>query len=125
MAAPGGTPDPSVDLQKVAQSVGMNGGVPPRAACLICHALPGGDDNVKHGDLSTRMKLMPPADPNADSVTYLHRSEDVHMGVDPLAAGTQKKGGNMTCVACHQVKKDAAGVVLVARHRRFHVPFEQ
>ncbi len=112
VAAPGGTPDPSVDLQAVAQSVGMNGGVPPRAACLICHALPGGDDNVKHGDLSKRMALSPPADPNADPVTYLHRSEDVHMGVDPLATGTQKKGGNMSCVACHQVKKDTAGEVL-------------
>jgi len=45
-------------------------------------------------------------------VTYLHRSEDVHMGVDPKATGSQKKGGNMTCVACHQAKKDSAGNML-------------
>ncbi len=48
---------PSVDLQKVAQSVGMNGGVPPRSTCVFCHSKAGGDDNVKHGDISTRMAL--------------------------------------------------------------------
>jgi len=107
-----GGPDPKVDLQKVAQSVGMNAGIPPRSTCVFCHSRAGGDDNVKHGDISTRMKLLPPTDPNADVSTYLHRSEDVHMGVDPKATGTQKKGGNMTCVACHQAKKDASGNML-------------
>ena len=85
-----GAPDPSVNLPAVAQSVGMNGGVPPRATCVFCHASAGGDDNVKHGDISTDMKATT-------------REYDVHMGTD---------GGNMTCVACHQVKKDSAGNTL-------------
>ena len=109
---PAGGPDPSVDVNKVAQSVGLNKGVPPRSTCVFCHSRAGGDDNVKHGDISTRMGFAAPANPDADVKTYLHRSEDVHMGVDPKATGTQKKGGNMTCVACHQVKKDTAGNTL-------------
>ncbi len=104
-----GGPVPTVDLQKVAQSVGQNGGVPPRSTCVFCHARAGGDDNVKHGDISTRMGYAKATDPAADPKTYLSRSEDVHMGFDPTATGTQKKGGDMACVECHQVKKDASG----------------
>ncbi len=85
-----GAPDPSVNLGAVAQSVGLNAGVPPRSTCVFCHASAGGDDNVKHGDISTDMKATT-------------REYDVHMGTD---------GGNMTCVACHQVKKDSAGKTL-------------
>jgi octaheme c-type cytochrome (tetrathionate reductase family) len=103
-----GGPEPSVDLQKVAQSVGLNAGVPPRSTCVFCHSRAGGDDNVKHGDISTRMGFAKATDPAADPAKYLSRSEDVHMGYDPVA----KKGGDMTCVACHQVKKDASGQAL-------------
>ncbi len=85
-----GAPDPSVNLVAVAQSVGMNGGVPPRSTCVFCHASAGGDDNVKHGDISTDMKATT-------------REYDVHMGTD---------GANFTCTECHQVKKDAAGNTL-------------
>lgn len=85
-----GAPDPSVNLSAVAQSVGMNDGVPRRATCVACHASAGGDNNVKHGDISTDLKATT-------------RQYDVHMGTD---------GGNMTCVACHQVKKDAEGNLL-------------
>jgi octaheme c-type cytochrome (tetrathionate reductase family) len=85
-----GAPDPSVDLQAVARSVGQNAGVPPRSTCVFCHASAGGDNNVKHGDISLDM-------------TATTREYDVHMGTD---------GANMTCVACHQVKKDAAGNTL-------------
>ncbi len=105
VAAPGGAPEPAVDLQSVAQSVGMNGGVPPRATCVFCHSRAGGDDNVKHGDISTRMGKAKATDPAADPITYLSRTEDVHMGYDPVA----QRGGDMKCVACHQVKKDASG----------------
>jgi len=83
-----GAPDPSVDLNKVAQSVAQNSGVPARAACLFCHASAGGDDNVKHGDLALDMK------------TPL-RSHDVHMGTDGAA--------KFNCVSCHRVKKDLDG----------------
>ena len=108
VAAPGGAPEPAVDLQRVAKSVGMNGGVPPRSTCVFCHAKAGGDDNVKHGDISSRMGYAKATDPAADPAKYLDRSEDVHMGYDPVA----KKGGDMKCVACHQVKKDTAGNML-------------
>jgi octaheme c-type cytochrome (tetrathionate reductase family) len=89
-ATTAGAPDPTVDLQVVARSVGQNAGVPPRATCVFCHSRAGGDDNVKHGDISTDM-------------TATTRGYDVHMGTD---------GADMTCVACHQVKKDAAGNTL-------------
>jgi hypothetical protein len=109
---PAGGPDPTVDLQKVAQSVGLNKGSPPRSSCVsVCHSRAGGDDNVKHGDLNSRFGLAAPTNPDADPKTYLTRAEDVHMGIDPKAAGTQPAGGNMACVACHQVDKDAAGNV--------------
>jgi octaheme c-type cytochrome (tetrathionate reductase family) len=104
-----GGPDPSVDLQKVAQSVAINKGIPPRSTCVFCHSRAGGDDNVKHGDISTRMALAAPTNVDADPATYLARAEDVHMGIDPKAAAGKPKGGNMTCVACHQTKKDASG----------------
>lgn len=87
-AAPSaGLPDPSVDLTLVAQSVAENGGVPTRKACLFCHAGAGGGDNVKHGDLS-------------NDLIATTREYDVHMGTD---------GGNMSCVDCHDVKRDADG----------------
>ncbi len=89
-ATTAGAPDPTVDLNKVAQSVGTNLGVPPRSTCVFCHSRAGGDDNVKHGDISTDM-------------TATTKQYDVHMGTD---------GGNFTCVKCHQVKKDSAGNTL-------------
>jgi hypothetical protein len=47
-----GLPADEVDLTFVAQSVAENGGVPTIDNCIFCHARAGGDDNVKHGDLS-------------------------------------------------------------------------
>lgn len=83
-----GAPDPTVDLNKVAQSVAQNNGVPPRATCVFCHASAGGDDNVKHGDIANDLKTPT-------------RAHDVHMGTDGAA--------KFNCVACHQVKKDLDG----------------
>jgi hypothetical protein len=97
-----GGPDPSVDLTAVAQSVGLNGGKPPRSTCVFCHSRAGGDDNVKHGDISSRFGKAAPDDPNDPSDDPFDRTEDVHMGVD---------GGNMLCVDCHEVDKDASGNV--------------
>ncbi|MGB0467787.1 MAG: tetrathionate reductase family octaheme c-type cytochrome [Pontibacterium sp.] len=82
-----GLPDPAVDLLAVATSVGKNEGLPQRANCIGCHANAGGGDNVKHGDLSTAM-------------LNTTREFDVHMGTD---------GGNFSCVACHDVERNAAG----------------
>lgn len=95
-----GGPVTTVDLQAVARSVGRNGGVPPRSTCVFCHARAGGDDNVKHGDINSRFALTAPDDPANPNDDPFDRTEDVHMGVD---------GGNMKCVACHQVKKDVSG----------------
>jgi len=58
-----GLPDPSVDLVKVAQSVGRTTNV----NCGSCHFYGGGGNGVKHGDLNKSM-----ADPS--------RELDVHMG---------------------------------------------
>lgn len=65
----------TLDLQKVAQSVGM----PGRENCGGCHFKGGGGDNVKHGDLSTA--LINPS-----------KELDVHMAT---------KGLNFACTACH------------------------
>ncbi|MGB5490577.1 MAG: tetrathionate reductase family octaheme c-type cytochrome [Woeseiaceae bacterium] len=85
-----GLPAAGVDLSLVAQSVAENSGMPTIDNCIDCHALAGGGDNVKHGDLSLSL---------ADTT----RDFDVHMGTD---------GGNLECVACHQVKRDTDGNLL-------------
>ena len=85
-----GLPDPAVDLDAVAQSVAMNGGTPTIDNCIDCHAKAGGGDNVKHGDLSM-------------SIANTTREFDVHMGTD---------GGDMECVACHDVQRDNDGNML-------------
>jgi octaheme c-type cytochrome (tetrathionate reductase family) len=85
-----GMPDPSVDLDIVARSVALNSGEPTNDNCIFCHAFAGGGDNVKHGDL-------------AMAIANTTRDFDVHMGSD---------GGNMNCVDCHQVMKDAGGNML-------------
>ena len=86
----GGLPNHTVDeLQLIAQSVDLNGGVPGRINCVFCHANAGGGDNIKHGDLSM-------------SMVNTTREFDVHMGTD---------GGDMTCVACHDVDRTTGGEV--------------
>ncbi|KOH45723.1 cytochrome C [Sunxiuqinia dokdonensis] len=70
-----GYPDRTVNLQKVAQSVGT----PQRNNCGSCHFFSGGGNNVKHGDLEVAQL----------STT---RDVDVHMAVN---------GMNMSCVDCH------------------------
>ncbi len=85
-----GLPEPTVDLDLVAQSVAENDGIPTIDNCIDCHAKAGGGDNVKHGDLAMAL---------ADTT----RDFDVHMGTD---------GANFECVACHQVEKDVDGNLL-------------
>ena len=89
-----GLPEATVDLAAVAQSVATN--LDPLTSivtidnCIDCHAFAGGGDNVKHGDIALAL---------ADTT----REFDVHMGTD---------GGDLECVACHQVKRDADGNML-------------
>jgi octaheme c-type cytochrome (tetrathionate reductase family) len=63
------------DLTEVAQNLGL----PSRQNCGACHFYGGGDDNVKHGDLSSA--LVAPS-----------REVDIHMDKDGL---------NFTCSECH------------------------
>lgn len=74
-ASMAGYPDRSVNLENVAQSVGM----PLKNNCGSCHFFSGGGNNVKHGDLEV-------AQLSCD------REVDVHMA---------SNGMNMECVACH------------------------
>ncbi|MBU1920689.1 cytochrome C, partial [bacterium] len=60
-----GLPDPSVDLNLVAQQVGR----PKRDNCGTCHFFGGGGNNVKHGDLDV-------------ALLETTRDVDVHMGID-------------------------------------------
>jgi len=70
-----GFPDRKVNLEKVAQSVGM----PKKSNCGSCHFYSGGGNNVKHGDLE-------------DAQLNCDREVDVHMN---------SSGLDMECVACH------------------------
>jgi octaheme c-type cytochrome (tetrathionate reductase family) len=70
-----GEPAKSVDLSKVAQSVGK----PTRDNCGVCHFFGGGGNNIKHGDLDNTM-------------FHPDRSIDIHM---------DDAGPNLVCIDCH------------------------
>ncbi len=70
-----GYPDRSVNLSKVAQSVGE----PTKMNCGSCHFYSGGGNNVKHGDLE-------------EALLACSRETDVHMAAN---------GMNLSCVDCH------------------------
>ncbi len=72
-----GMPDTTVDLVKVAKSVGR----PTKANCGACHFNGGGGSGVKHGDL----------DP---SLLNASKELDVHMG-----------GQKFECTTCHKTEK--------------------
>jgi octaheme c-type cytochrome (tetrathionate reductase family) len=74
-SAMAGYPERTVNLKKVAQSVGS----PEKINCGSCHYFGGGGNNVKHGDLEV-------------SMNSCSRDVDVHMGAN---------GMNLECVACH------------------------
>lgn len=74
-ASMAGYPDRTVNLTKVAQSVGK----PTRTNCGACHFVSGGGNNVKHGDLE-------------QAQLSCSRETDVHMA---------SNGMNMSCVDCH------------------------
>ena len=74
-ASMAGYPDRTVNLTRVAQSVGA----PGRINCGSCHFYSGGGNNVKHGDLE-------------EAQLATDRNVDVHMAAN---------GMNMSCVDCH------------------------
>ena len=74
-SAAAGYPDRTVNLSKVAQSVGN----PMKSNCGTCHFYSGGGNNVKHGDLE-------------EALLATTREVDVHMAAN---------GIDMTCIDCH------------------------
>lgn len=76
-----GYPDRSVNLTKVAQSVGA----PTKTNCGTCHFYSGGDNNVKHGDLE-------------ESLLACDRNVDIHMAAN---------GMDMSCTTCHMAENHA------------------
>ncbi len=74
-SAMAGYPDRTVNLTKVAQSVGA----PTKNNCGACHFFSGGGNNVKHGDLEA-------------ALLSASREVDVHMA---------SNGMDLECVACH------------------------
>ncbi len=72
-----GVPDESVDLLKVARSVG----VPLRQNCGSCHFQAGGGNAAKHGDMD-------------ETLLFPSSRIDVHMGKN-----------NMHCIDCHRTVK--------------------
>jgi len=74
-----GNPSPNVNLSMVAQHVGA----PHKDNCLSCHAVGGGGNNVKHGDLEMALKKC-------------SRDVDVHM------ASKNTEDNNMSCQKCHK-----------------------
>ncbi len=98
-----GWPKEHVELLEVAQNVGL----PVRQNCTTCHALGGGGNNAKHGDIGLVLD-------------YPDRSVDVHMDADSndfqcqtchVTENHQITGANMatspdgfnviTCTQCH------------------------
>lgn len=74
-----GWPEEEVNLGEVARNVGK----PVRQNCTSCHALGGGGNNAKHGDIGLILD-------------YPDRNVDVHMDAD---------GNDFQCQACHETEK--------------------
>ena len=77
-ASMSGYPDRSVNLSKVAESVGR----PSKINCGACHFNGGGGNNVKHGDLE-------------EGILTCTREQDVHM---------TNAGMDLDCVSCHKTR---------------------
>ena len=73
-----GWPTEHVELEEVAQNVGL----PVRQNCNSCHAMGGGGNNAKHGDIALVLD-------------YPDRSVDVHMDAD---------GNDFQCQNCHETE---------------------
>jgi len=74
-----GNPSLTIDLSSIAQHVGF----PKRNNCNSCHAVGGGGNNVKHGDLEK-------------ALNKCTREIDVHM------ASENSDDNNMSCQECHR-----------------------
>ncbi len=106
-----GMPDPSVDLIKVAQSVGRT----TIRNCSVCHFNGGGGTGVKHGDMDGSMLNPSPAlDVHMGKLGF--SCSDCHAGENhrilgashgSLAAGTN----HIACLDCHDEKPHGKKIV--------------
>ncbi len=106
-----GMPDPSVDLVKVAQSVGPT----TIQNCSVCHFNGGGGTGVKHGDMDgSMMNPSPELDVHMGNLGF--SCSDCHAGENhqilgashgSLAAGTN----HIACLDCHDEKPHARKIV--------------
>ncbi len=74
-----GWPKEEVNLGEVARNIGK----PVRQNCTTCHALGGGGNNAKHGDIGLVLD-------------YPDRNVDIHMDAD---------GNDFQCQTCHETEK--------------------
>jgi len=96
-----GMPDPSVDLVKVAKSVGKT----TNRGCADCHFSGGGGTGVKHGDLTASM-----VDPSPEldfhmgelgfSCSYCHAGEN-HQILGASHGSLASGSNHFTCMECH------------------------
>jgi octaheme c-type cytochrome (tetrathionate reductase family) len=96
-----GMPDPSVDLAKVAQSVGRT----TIQNCAVCHFNGGGGTGVKHGDMDASM-LNPSPDLDIHMGELGFTCSDCHAGVNHqilgASHGSLAAGSNhISCLDCH------------------------
>jgi len=106
-----GMPDPSVDLVKVAQSVGQT----TINNCSICHFNGGGGTGVKHGDMDGSM-IHPTADIDVHMGKNGFSCADCHAGENHniLGAGhgSLEAGRNhISCIDCHDEKPHSRKIV--------------
>ncbi len=96
-----GAVDGGVDLEAVAQSVGM----PTRDTCGGCHFNGGGGDNVKHGDMSSALST-----PSEDLDVHMSGTDgllcqDCHTTTEHKIAGFSTAvpvtEGRVDCTDCH------------------------
>ncbi|MCK5066652.1 MAG: tetrathionate reductase family octaheme c-type cytochrome [Bacteroidales bacterium] len=106
-----GMPDPSVDLVKVAQSVGRT----TINNCAICHFNGGGGTGVKHGDLDGSMlNPSPTLDVHMGQLGF--SCSDCHAGENHLilgaSHGSMATGTNhISCLDCHDEKPHLKKIV--------------
>lgn len=106
-----GMPAASVDLVKVAQSVGKT----TNKSCAVCHFNGGGGSGVKHGDLTASMINPSPAlDYHMGELGF--SCSDCHAGENHkilgASHGSMASGTNhMACLDCHDDKPHAKKVV--------------
>ena len=106
-----GMPDPSVDLVKVAQSVGPT----TRKNCADCHFNGGGGTGVKHGDMDGSM-LNPAPELDVHMGGLGFSCSECHAGENHrilgASHGSMAQGVNhISCLGCHEEKPHQRKVV--------------